>query len=169
MNVFFESADVLGDRLYRCRPFTSYPAVLQAADGLLRNATALSDAERVAVINAHPRLGSRDLEQLSVLSRAEQSGGLPGAPGTRTESEPREVEAKRALLETFAQLNRAYEDKYGFRFLIFVDGRSKEELLPVFQDRLHKSSREKEMETALHDTIHIAGSRLRVLLPADQL
>ncbi|RKP33740.1 Oxo-4-hydroxy-4-carboxy-5-ureidoimidazoline decarboxylase [Dimargaris cristalligena] len=169
VGLFFESAPALGKRLYSLRPFETYPAILEQAEPILLHA--LSDDEKVSVINAHPRLGTTETGQLSVLSRAEQAGGLPGAPGARppTAGGSQTVDELRFLVARFDELNRAYEHKYGFRFLIFVDGRTKREILPVFEKRLNHSTREQEMATALKDSFKIAASRLRVLLPADDL
>ncbi|KAJ1649280.1 hypothetical protein IWQ61_009582 [Dispira simplex] len=152
--LFFESTPELSTRLYLQRPFASYNALVQQAQSILR--TGLTEAEQVDVINAHPRLGEIPAK-LSVLSRAEQQGGI--GTNTSTQTSPANSEVEHRL----AELNQAYEAKYGFRFLVFVNGRSREELVPLLEDRLTHSTRDREIDAALTDTIRIARSRLQTL------
>ena len=93
----------------------------------------LSDEDRAAALAAHPRIGERS---------AEQHGDDP------------------AVLAELADLNRAYEEKFGFRFVVFVNGRSRAEILPVFRERLART-REEELETGLDDLVAIAVDRWR--------
>jgi 2-oxo-4-hydroxy-4-carboxy--5-ureidoimidazoline (OHCU) decarboxylase len=55
-------------------------------------------------------------------------------------------------------LNRAYEEKFGFRFIVFVNRRSRSELVPVLRERLERT-REEEMERALGELVAIAKDR----------
>jgi 2-oxo-4-hydroxy-4-carboxy--5-ureidoimidazoline (OHCU) decarboxylase len=100
----------------------------------------MTETEQVELINAHPRLGARD--RLSDASGREQ-GGKQGR-----------VDAK------LARLNDAYEARFGFRYLVYVAGRSREELLPEFRAAL-RGDREAELRRALDDTLAIAADRLR--------
>ncbi|KAJ1983986.1 hypothetical protein H4R34_000946 [Dimargaris verticillata] len=183
VGLFFESAPLLGERLVQCRPFASYPQILQDAERILHHD--MTETEQIAVVNAHPRIGQSPTK-LSVLSRAEQNGGLPvkdALAPSKKKSEASSIAKSTldnngddrvvcqgddtAVLDQLCELNQQYEAKYGFRFLVFVDGLSKAELIPVLKDRLLHSSRTTELQKALHDAIWIAGSRLRVLLPVD--
>src|SRR5438132_5642431 len=69
-------------------------------------ARTLSDDEKKEVLDAHPAIGQRG--GLSVRSRQEQGD-----------------DADSAVLAELAELNRAYEDRFGFRFVVFVDRRPK--------------------------------------------
>ena len=89
--------------------------------------------EKFAALAAHPRIGERS---------PEQRGDEP------------EVLAE---LET---LNRTYEEKFGFRFVVFVNRRPKRELVPILRDRLERT-REQELETALQELVEIARDRWR--------
>jgi 2-oxo-4-hydroxy-4-carboxy--5-ureidoimidazoline (OHCU) decarboxylase len=98
----------------------------------------LSEEEKVAALNAHPAIGAR---RLSERSTAEQGGTTD--PATLTE---------------LAYLNQVYEEKFGFRFVVFVDRRAKTEILEVLRERLERS-REEELDTGLAELVAIARDR----------
>ncbi len=101
---------------------------------------AMTDAERVAVLNAHPRIGAT--AGLSARSAAEQG-------------EAADPETLRAL----ELLNAEYERTFGFRFVVFVRGRSRAEIVPVLQARLRRTRRE-ELATGIEEFLAIARDRL---------
>ena len=94
-------------------------------------ALALPEADRFAALAAHPRIGERS---------PEQRGG------------------DAEVLAELARLNEEYERRFGFAFVVFVDGRAREELLPVLRERLDRS-REEELETGLRELCAIARNR----------
>ena len=98
----------------------------------------LSEAEKLEALNAHPAIGSRDLSARS----AEEQG----------------VDADPVILTELAYLNQVYEEKFGFRFVVFVNRRSKAEILEVLRDRLERS-RDEELETGLEELVAIARDR----------
>ena len=99
---------------------------------------ALSHEEKVEALNAHPAIGARQLSQRS----AEEQG----------------AEADPAILSELAYLNQVYEEKFGFRFVVFVAGRPKREILPVLSERIGRT-REEELETGLQELVAIARDR----------
>jgi 2-oxo-4-hydroxy-4-carboxy--5-ureidoimidazoline (OHCU) decarboxylase len=101
----------------------------------------LSDEEKKEVLDAHPAIGARG--KLSARSAAEQGG----------EDDPE-------VLAELAELNRAYEEKFGFRFVVFVNRRPKSEILPILRERIERS-RDEELETALQELVSIAQDRWR--------
>jgi len=107
--------------------------------------TELPESEQIAVINAHPRIGGRP-GKLSPASFKEQ-----GYDGDRTTPE---------VLLRLAQLNEEYEQKFGFRFVVFVNRRSKEAIVPILEARL-RGTREEERRTALREILAIAEDRLK--------
>ncbi len=94
-------------------------------------ARAAPEDERVEALAAHPRIGESSPEQ-----RGEDA----------------------EVLAELAQLNRDYERRFGFRFAVFVAGRSREDLLPVFRERLART-REQELETGIVELAAIARDR----------
>jgi OHCU decarboxylase len=148
----FEAADPLADALYAQRPFTSYLDLLERAEVV---AARLPLAQRIDVVNAHPRIGENAdvVRQTSALSYAEQGyadeAGLP-------------ADELASVYAALAELNRQYEDRFGFRFVVFVNGRPKSALLEVLRARLRRS-RQAELETALQAMFLIARDRLAKL------
>ena len=98
----------------------------------------LDEADKLGALNAHPEIGAGGL---SARSAAEQG-----------------AEAEPAVAAELARLNEAYEEKFGFRFVVFVNRRPKAEILEVLRERLERP-REKELETALSELVAIARDR----------
>jgi 2-oxo-4-hydroxy-4-carboxy--5-ureidoimidazoline (OHCU) decarboxylase len=94
-------------------------------------ARSLTRDEQLEALAAHPRIGERS---------ADQHGDDP------------------AVLAELAALNRAYEEKFGFRFIVFVNRRSRAELVPVLRARLERTP-EQELETGLDELVAIAKHR----------
>ena len=138
----FEHAGPLLERLRVEEPFASGAAMLARAGAIMDE---LSESEQVAVINAHPRIGERP-DKVSVPSFREQ--------GYDRDTTPPEV------FRRLAVLNEEYEQKFGFRFVVFVNRRSKEALVPVLESRL-RGTRDEERRTALREILAIAEDRLK--------
>ena len=64
------------------------------------------------------------------------------------------------MLAELAELNRAYEQTFGFRFVVFVNGRPRREIVPVLRERLERT-REEELATAVDELVQIAIDRWR--------
>ena len=108
---------------------------LESAPGAIAE---LSEAEKLEALNAHPAIGARDLS-----ARSAEEQGLDADPVVLTE---------------LAYLNQVYEEKFGFRFVVFVDRRPKLEILEELRSRLERT-REEELETALSELVAIARDR----------
>jgi 2-oxo-4-hydroxy-4-carboxy--5-ureidoimidazoline (OHCU) decarboxylase len=93
----------------------------------------LTDDEKAEALAAHPRIGERS---------PEQHGDDP------------------AVLAELADLNREYEERFGFRFVVFVHGRSRAEILPELRERL-QNTREQELDNGLEALVSIAEDRWR--------
>jgi 2-oxo-4-hydroxy-4-carboxy--5-ureidoimidazoline (OHCU) decarboxylase len=59
-----------------------------------------------------------------------------------------------------ARLNAEYEQRFGFRFVVFVDRRPKSEIVEVLRQRLRRG-RAEEMEAGLRAIVDIAADRAR--------
>ena len=94
-------------------------------------ALALPEADQVAALATHPRIGEPS---------EEQRGAEP------------------EVLAELARLNEEYERRFGFEFVVFVDDRTRAELLPVLRERLART-RDEELETGLRALCAIARDR----------
>jgi 2-oxo-4-hydroxy-4-carboxy--5-ureidoimidazoline (OHCU) decarboxylase len=99
----------------------------------------LGEEEKVEALNAHPAIGQRT--GVSERSAAEQG----------TDSDP-------VVLSDLAYLNRVYEEKFGFRFVVFVAGRPKSEILEVLHERIGRT-RAEELDTGCRELVAIARDR----------
>ena len=63
-----------------------------------------------------------------------------------------------AVLTELAYLNQVYEEKFGFRFVVFVAGRPKREILAVLGERIG-NTRDEELDTGLRELVAIARDR----------
>ena len=100
----------------------------------------LSEDEKKEILDAHPAIGG---SAPSERSRREQG----------TDDDP-------AVLAELAELNAAYERKFGFRFVVFVNGRPRREIVPILRARLERT-RDEELSTAVDELVQIAVSRWR--------
>jgi 2-oxo-4-hydroxy-4-carboxy--5-ureidoimidazoline (OHCU) decarboxylase len=104
----------------------------------------LADApeeEQIEALATHPRIGQR----VNISETAAREQGADEDP---------------TLLAALARLNKSYEQKFGFRFVVFVDGRPRAEILSVMRQRL-QNSREDELAAGLDDLVAIALDRWR--------
>ena len=106
-------------------------------------ALTMPEDEQLELLNAHPRIGAAPAS-VSALSYREQ--GYDTDPGTA------------ALQARLDALNDEYEATYGFRFVVFVNGRSRAEIADVMEQRVG-TDRTAEKTRALRDVIAIARSR----------
>ncbi|MEO0912593.1 MAG: 2-oxo-4-hydroxy-4-carboxy-5-ureidoimidazoline decarboxylase, partial [Pseudomonadota bacterium] len=122
-------------------------------NALARAFRAASEAERLAVLRAHPDLAGKlaAARRLTEASTAEQaSAGLDAL-----------TDAERAQ---FAELNARYTDTFNFPFIIAVKGLSKTEILAAFERRI-ANAREVEFAEACRQVERIAYLRLKDMLP----
>jgi 2-oxo-4-hydroxy-4-carboxy--5-ureidoimidazoline (OHCU) decarboxylase len=101
----------------------------------------LTFEEKLEALNAHPAIGQS--AGLSARSAAEQ--GSDDDPG---------------VLAELALLNEAYEQRFGFRCVVFVDRRPRRDIVPVLRERLTRN-RDEELEAGLHELVAIAADRWR--------
>jgi allantoicase len=138
------------ERLVKARPFRTKVELAAAAS---LSSDALGPSDWLEAIRHHPRLGEQRPElptsgTSQAWSAAEQSG-IAGAD--------------RAALSELAQLNRAYEDRFGYVFLVCADGRRLPEILDALRGRLTNEP-EAELPIAAAELRRIAQLRLEKLL-----
>jgi 2-oxo-4-hydroxy-4-carboxy-5-ureidoimidazoline decarboxylase len=141
----FEHSPWVAARSWPRRPFASV-ADLHAA--MCASVAASDDASKLALIRAHPQLAGKAAVrgELSEASASEQSGaGLD-----------------RCSPEEFARLtalNRDYEQRFGFPFILAVRGTTRQGIIDNLSARLG-NTREQEIAEALRQIERIAQFRL---------
>jgi 2-oxo-4-hydroxy-4-carboxy--5-ureidoimidazoline (OHCU) decarboxylase len=116
----------------------------QLNDPLGQARKVLADApeeEQIEALGTHPRIGQR----VNISEVAAKEQGCDEDP---------------ALLAALVKLNKSYEQKFGFRFVVFVDGRPRAEILSVLRERLQRP-RDEELTAGLDDLVAIALDRWR--------
>lgn len=111
----------------------------------------LDEADWKEAFAHHPRIG--DLDNLrerfasAAYSEAEQAGVL---------------DADEGVLQALAEGNRAYEERFGFLFLVFASGTTAPQMLALLRDRLHNRP-EDEIRFAAAEQVKITRLRLEKL------
>jgi 2-oxo-4-hydroxy-4-carboxy--5-ureidoimidazoline (OHCU) decarboxylase len=130
-----ELADLFEGRTVLVARLDGIDDPLDRAESVLES---LSEEEKLEALNAHPAIGAK---KLSARSAAEQG-----------------TDADAAVLTELAYLNQVYEEKFGFRFVVFVAGRPKREVLEVLRSRIGRT-REEELDTGCRELVAIARDR----------
>lgn len=129
------------------RPYTDGASVLAAADKAFGTLSVEDWREAFA---AHPRIGERHGRQTAAgedMSRTEQSG----------------VTDDQRLAGELAEVNRRYEVRFGYTYIVRAAGRSGDEMLALARDRLHNDP-EEELEVAAGQQREITALRLGRML-----
>jgi len=135
---WFEGAPRFLRRLAAARPFGDESTLFARAADIAR---AMPEDEQLELIDAHPRLGAPP--------------ATVSAASFREQGYDRETAAS---IEELDRLNAIYEGRHGFRFCVFVNGRSRPELVPILEAAL-TADRGAEIGRALDDVIAIARDR----------
>ena len=141
----FEDSPWAARRAWRHRPFMSLEALHRA---MVTEVSASSRDEQLALLRAHPDLGTR--ARMTPASTGEQAGaGLD-----RLTSDE---------FDRLQQLNGAYREKFGFPFLFAVKGSTKHDVLAALEARF-PAAPDAEFDEALRQVYRIAWFRLQYAL-----
>lgn len=140
------------------RPFPNATAVENAADRIW---TSLDTRDHVEAFAAHPRIGGA------------RGAGRPGETGVDRDDQDwaaREQagvnEATGEIRARLAAVNRAYEARFGFIYIVCATGKSAAEMLELAERRLTRTIDE-ELAAAAGEQRKITHLRLAKLFPAD--
>ena len=117
MHLLFEvcSSTIWARRVLAGGPFRDAEGLFDRAGIVLAE---LPDAELDAALDGHPRIGAKADNPSSAREQA------------------RVADAADAVKAELAEKNRAYDDKFGYVYLVCASGRTAEELLAILTDRL---------------------------------
>ncbi len=105
------------------------------------------EADWLEAFSHHPRIG--DVKSLTEKFAGSEQASVGTAPAQ--------------LIEALLQANKAYEDKFGFIFIVCATGKPAAEMLRLLHDRL-VNSREEELAIAMGEQHKITLIRFRKLL-----
>lgn len=125
----------------RSRPFSSWADLIQRSGEIWLT---LAEPDWLEAFAAHPRIGERK----AGWSQQEQSGTAGAAEET---------------MHAIAEGNRAYEEKFGFVYLVCATGKSADAMLANLRSRLGHD-RETELRTAADEQRRIIELRLEKLV-----
>lgn len=134
------------------RPFAHLSALLERSEEIWRN---LAPEDWLEAFAAHPKIGAKKAVQHQSAQSAEWSKGEQSGTSSATDSERTELE----------KLNRLYEKKFGFIFIICATGKSTGEMLEICRQRLDNND-DAELATAAGEQQKITEIRLKKLLEA---
>jgi 2-oxo-4-hydroxy-4-carboxy-5-ureidoimidazoline decarboxylase len=138
------------DAMAARRPFASTETVMSMADDVW---LAMGPDDWREAFAHHPRIGERAAaapqnERAARWSAGEQSGV---------------TDADAAIHAELAEINRAYEARFGFIYIVCASGRSANELLDIARRRLSNAP-DDELRVAAEEQRQITRLRLRKLL-----
>jgi OHCU decarboxylase len=136
-------------QLADARPFEDLDALISRAGVIWRG---LTPVDWLAAFSHHPKIGGKKAQQ----SQTEQE---------RKWSEQEQSSAattKAELLEELERLNRAYEDRFGYIFIVCATGKSTQEMIALLRARMENDP-ETELRIAAEEQQKITELRLRKL------
>lgn len=139
-------------RLMEYYPFVS-PAILAAESENAWYGTC-REQDWLEAFTHHPKIGDTQ----SLKEKFASTSHLAGKEQSGVEGAPDEV------IEKLAAANKAYEDKFGFIFIVCATGKSAAEMLRLLEDRLD-NSREEELRVAMGEQHKITLLRMKKMLP----
>jgi OHCU decarboxylase len=147
----YEHSPWVAERAWKAGITEKHDEVEELARLMANIVAAASEAEKRALIQAHPDLAGKAAIQgeLTAASTSEQAGA--GLDNCTAEE-----------LEAFQQYNKAYREKFGFPFIMAVKNSDRHKILAGFEARL-KNTVEEEFARALSEIDKIAGFRLAEL------
>jgi len=144
----FEHSPWIAERAWSAKPFKS-PEALHAA--MIDVVRAASPEEKRRLLNAHPELAGKEARERAMTQDSISEQGSAGLDRLSADD-----------FDRFDRLNAAYREKFGFPFIIAVRGRSKQEIVAAFEQRLANAPGP-ELEAALGEIAAITRMRMEKL------
>jgi OHCU decarboxylase len=137
------------EQMSSARPYETVEALITHAD---RVWWSLTPDDWLEAFRSHPKIGEKKAsDKVSAQSQQWSGQEQAGVSG-----------AAQATVDSLAQLNRAYEEKFGFIFIICATGKTSEEMLAALQQRLQNNP-DTELRLAAIEQSKITELRLKKL------
>ena len=134
----------------QARPYQSIEALLVKSDEIWRS---LDRSDWLEAFRSHPKIGERKAAD-KVSAQAQQWSGQEQSGVSAADAD---------AIESLASLNREYEEKFGFIFIICATGKSSGEMLTALRERLEHDPVD-ELPIAAAEQSKITELRLKKLL-----
>jgi OHCU decarboxylase len=140
--------------LVRRRPYQSIDELTRAANEVWWS---LERNDWLEAFRSHPKIGEKlaDKKARDPVSGQSQAWSGQEQAGMR--------EAHRHTIESLAHLNREYENKFGFIFIVCATGKSAAEMLAILRERLQNEI-DAEVPVAAAEQAKITELRLKKLV-----
>lgn len=145
----FEHSPWVAQRAFAARPFPDLAALHAVMVGVVDHA---SDAERLALLRAHPELAGKAAMRGELTNASAQEQSRAGLNALSTEE-----------MQQITSLNGAYLQRHGFPFIVCVGQHTKASIFAVFAKRVAHPP-EIELPEALRQVAAIALLRLNALI-----
>ena len=135
------------ERLTGRRPFVDTSSLLAASDEVWLG---LATSDWLQAFHSHPRIG-------------EASAKVPVAARSSAWSQQEQLQAAAAsdtAKQQLAEANRAYEQKFGYIFIVCATGKSASEILEILRRRMHNDA-DNELSEAAEQQRQITQLRLK--------
>ncbi len=138
------------ERMAAERPFEVVAELLESTDRIWWE---LESKDWLEAFNHHPKIGEKKAAPLQSSEAAAWSEQEQAITHTAAEE----------LLQELTALNRVYEERFGFIFIVCAMGKTTEEMLALLRERLH-NDHATELRIAAEEQRRITHLRLRKLL-----
>jgi len=138
------------EEVSKSRPYSNLETLIASADGVWWS---LQPNDWLEAFRSHPRIGEKKAAA-TVSDRSREWSGQEQA-GVST--------ASRETVDALAALNWAYEQKFGFIFIICATGKTSEEMLEALKQRLENDA-ETELPIAAFEQGKITELRLKKMI-----
>ena len=132
------------------RPFGSLNQLIKDSDRIWWS---LGPNDWLEAFHSHPKIGEK--KAAAAIAAEAQQWAEDEQSGTRA--------ATRETIAELAELNAAYEKKFGYIFIVCASGKSSEEMLGILRERLQNNA-DKEFRIAAAEQAKITQLRLRKLV-----
>ena len=132
------------------RPFPNLESLLAVAD---ETWWSLDRSDWLEAFRSHPKIGEKKAAGKVSVQSQQWSG----------QEQAEVASAARETVDSLAALNRAYEQKFGFIFIICATGKTPDVMLSALRERLQNDP-EAELPIAAAEQSKITGLRLKKLL-----
>jgi OHCU decarboxylase len=132
------------------RPFNDLNELRQTAESIWWS---LGPEDWLEAFQRHPRIGeTRPVQQTTAIAQewSEQEQSAVRSAGKQT-------------AEALAELNRKYQEKFGYIFIVCAAAKRSDEMLSILRERL-ENDEQKELQVAAAEQANITKLRLEKLL-----